>query len=427
MKRIPRLRSTSIVLVIIFLLGFLLTQCINQQNEKEKSEPAIIDHVTQGSTNNITYESFAGSASCAGCHKDILDKHLLTAHYLTSQPAIEKFINGSFMPGSNSYSYNPQLRIDMEKRDSGFYQVIYFKGEKKKELRFDIVTGSGAMGQSYLYWNNNKLFQLPVSYFKAAECWSNSPGFPNKVMMDRPITARCLECHVTYAGVSSAPGVEPEEFHKDKILYGVDCEKCHGPAAKHVSFHTKNPTDSVAQFIVNPAKLSRQRNLDMCVLCHGGNIQKTKPSFSYTPGESLANFFVIDTLNMTAVQNENIDVHGNQYGLLRSSKCFQQSTTMTCNTCHNPHENERGKTALFSRRCMNCHTPGHDNFCKANLSLTQLSKNCIDCHMPARKSMAVAVSLPGEEVPRAAFVRSHFISIYPDVTKEIMERKKKSD
>ena len=35
--------------------------------------------------------------------------------------------------------------------------------------------------------------------------------------------------------------------------------------------------------------------------------------------------------------------------------------------------------------------------------------------------MAVAVSLPGEEVPRAAFVRSHFISIYPDETKKMIE------
>ncbi|MBK8142902.1 MAG: hypothetical protein IPK57_19320 [Chitinophagaceae bacterium] len=418
MKVSLRLRRTTIVLFIIFFSGFFIAQCVNRQGEKKMSGN---DNATAETTSSVSYSQFSGSAKCAGCHKDIYEKHIQTAHYLTSQPAEEKYISGSFKPGNNTYSYNPLLRIDMEKRDSGFYQVVYYKGEKKKELRFDIVTGSGVMGQSYLYWRNNKLFQMPVSYFTAAQRWSNSPGFPDKVMLDRPITARCLECHVTYAGISSAPGVEPEEYHHDQILFGVDCEKCHGPAANHVAFHTENTRDTIAKYIINSASLSRQQNLDMCVLCHGGNIQKTKPSFTYIPGKSLADYFKIDTLSMVAVQNENIDVHGNQFGLLRSSKCFQQSTTMTCNTCHNPHEKERGKTAIFSQRCMSCHTPGHDNFCKVKLSFTQLSKNCIDCHMPARKSMAVAVSLPGEEVPRAAFVRSHFISIYPDETKKMIE------
>jgi hypothetical protein len=88
----------------------------------------------------------------------------------------------------------------MQKRDSGFYQVAYFKGEEKKAMRFDMVIGSGVMGQSFLTWRNNKLYQLPITYFTAADQWSNSPGFPNeKVMIDRPATARCLECHISYA------------------------------------------------------------------------------------------------------------------------------------------------------------------------------------------------------------------------------------
>ncbi len=206
MKESFRLRRTTIVLFIIFFSGFFLAQCVNRQGEKKMSGK---ENATAETTPSVSYSQFSGSAKCAGCHKDIYEKHIQTAHYLTSQPAEEKYISGSFKPGNNTYSYNPLLRIDMEKRDSGFYQVVYYKGEKKKELRFDIVTGSGVMGQSYLYWRNNKLFQMPVSYFTAAQRWSNSPGFPDKVMLDRPITARCLECHVTYAGISSAPGVEP--------------------------------------------------------------------------------------------------------------------------------------------------------------------------------------------------------------------------
>src|SRR5699024_8961006 len=147
-------------------------------------------------------------------------------------------------------------------------------------------------------------------------------------------------------------GKEPEEFDKNRMILGVECEKCHGPAVEHVQFHTQNPKAAEGKFIVNPAKLSRQLNLDMCALCHGGRLQKTQPSFSFTACGNLSDHFSVDT---SAPDPNNIDVHGNQYGLLRASKCFKESLTLTCNSCHNTHENERRNTELFSQRCMNCH------------------------------------------------------------------------
>ncbi|HUM66618.1 MAG TPA: hypothetical protein PLV32_12255, partial [Chitinophagaceae bacterium] len=121
---------------------------------------------------------------------------------------------------------------------------------------------------------------------------------------------------------------------------------------------------------------------------------------------------------------DNIDVHSNQLGLLKASKCFTQSN-MTCNSCHSSHENERGNTKLFSQRCMNCHKPEHDNFCKMAPNLgASITSNCIDCHMPSQRSRAITLDLPGSEVPVAAFVRSHFISVYPDEVRKFLNEKK---
>ncbi len=94
-------------------------------------------------------------------------------------------------------------------RDSSFYQVNYHFGTEKTARRIDIIVGSGIMGQSYLYWMQNRLFQLPVSYFGAANKWSNSPGFPNEAIFDRFITSRCLECHSTFAKTLSPPDIDP--------------------------------------------------------------------------------------------------------------------------------------------------------------------------------------------------------------------------
>lgn len=287
----------------------------------------------------------------------------------------------------------------------------------------DVVVGSGTMGQSFLNWRNDQLFQLPITFFSAANTWSNSPGFPDKVVFNRPITSRCLECHSTFAKTTSAPGKEPESFAHSQMIYGVDCERCHGPAAAHVQFQTTHPHDSAGKYIRNPATFTRQQNLDLCALCHGGRLQKTSPSFSFTAGDKLTDYFKVDT---TAPDPNKIDVHGNQYGLLRASKCFRMSETLTCTTCHNTHENEKEQTTLFSSRCMTCHNAAHGTVCKLEKTVGSiLAKNCIDCHMPLKPSRAIAVFLPGAAMPTAALIRSHFIGIYPEETQKILSHMKK--
>jgi len=430
MKKLLQPRRSTIILSIISTCFLVFTKCINEENDKiqEKKNDTLQDKNAIEEAKKISFAEFAGSSACVNCHKDITQKHGHTAHYRTSQPATEKNIKGSFKANKNIYAYNPSLLVAMEKRDSGLFQVVYYKEEEKMDLRFDMTIGSGAKGQSFARWKNNWLFQLPITYFTAADRWANSPGFPNKILADRPITVRCLECHSTFTEQLSSTGKEADEFDRNRIMYGVDCEKCHGPAAKHVQFQTQNPNETTGKFIINPAKLSRQRNLDLCALCHGGRIQKRKPSFSFTAGDDLSEYFVVDSLSDAAAKTGNFDVHGNQYGLLRASKCFRMSGTLTCNSCHRPHQNERGKVALFSQRCMECHNTEHQSFCKMDPGkVPGLEQNCIDCHMPAQPSRAIALFLPGKDIPVASLIRSHFITVYRTETEKFLEDKRKKN
>jgi Cytochrome c554 and c-prime len=409
MKSILRPRRSTVIVLLIIAVVFILTRCISRGKEKPVTDE------------KNSFSQFAGSAKCATCHKDIYASHIHTAHYLTTRPAAEEYIKGSFEPGQNRYAYNAALFADMQKRDSGLFQVFSYQGVEKYALPFNVVFGSGAKGQTYAYWKNNKLLQLPISYFTAPHQWANSPGYPDKVVLNRVITSRCMECHSTYADIISPAGSEPEEYSHDRIIFGVDCEKCHGPAADHVAFHSQNPNEKKAKFIINPASFSRQQSLDLCALCHGGQLTKSKPSFSFTAGDTLANYFEMDNGSAAPPPSDNIDVHGNQYGLLRSSKCFIKSGTMTCVTCHNAHENERGKIELFSQRCMTCHNQEHGTFCKIKPGLvSSLDKNCIDCHMPKQSSRMIALQLSGQETPVAAMIRSHLISNYPDEVKKFL-------
>jgi Cytochrome c554 and c-prime len=409
MKGILKYRSSLITVLFIVSCMLLFSKCIN--NEKDKSATATV----------TAYSDYAGSASCASCHKAISDTHNNTAHFHTSEIAAEKNIKGSFNNGKNTFAYNDIEMIAMEKADSGMYQVAYINGVEKKRERFDITIGSGTKGQSYASWVGDKLVQLPITYFTSAAAWSNSPGYPNKIAFNRPVTSRCLECHTTYAEKISPPEKEPEAFDKRRIVLGVDCEKCHGPAAEHVKFQTQNPNEKTARFIINPAAFSRQQSLDMCALCHGGRLQKSKPSFQFKAGDKLQDYFAIDTVGRDI---NSIDVHGNQFGLLAASKCFKMSTTLTCNTCHDPHKNEKGNSQVFAERCNTCHNDKHKDalLCKmtSTLSKDDLTGNCVNCHMPEQPSMAIAVLLQGKNTPAAAQMHTHLITNYPEETQRIL-------
>jgi hypothetical protein len=416
MKKLAIFNRSFLIICILIAAVFIFTKCVDQANNKSISAP------------EDRFASFAGDASCSSCHKDIYEAHIKSGHFNSSSIASAQTVIGSFKKDSNSYHFNPNLYIEMVKKDSGMYQAIYFKNELKKELPFSIVTGSGAKGQTYLYWSGNKLFQLPISYFTAIHQWVNSPGFlQNKVTFDKPVTVRCLECHSTYATVTSSADDKQDEYDRSKMILGIGCERCHGPAAEHVSYHTKNGNDTIGKFIVNTGKLSRQKQLDLCILCHGGNLQKTTPSFTYTAGEDLSNFFETSAINNPANNTDNIDVHGNQYGLLKNSKCFAMSSSMSCNTCHGSHEKERGNVALFSSRCMTCHNTAKNTFCTVkNTAGFALEKNCIDCHMPAKPSMSLTMTVQNEDLPKVALLRSHLIKIYEEETSKVLVKDKKT-
>jgi len=164
--------------------------------------------------------------------------------------------------------------------------------------------------------------------------------------------------------------------------------------------------------------------LDLCALCHGGALTKTKPSFRFQAGDTLSNYF---SLQAVAQNADNIDVHGNQLGLLSLSKCFVLGN-VTCINCHNVHENENGKIEIFSQRCISCHSEGHTKICKMTSQIgPSITQNCIDCHMPRQLSHAVAVYLQGADSPTPALMRTHYIKIYPNETQKNLNLLKKQN
>jgi hypothetical protein len=397
--------SITIVISSIILCVAIFTHCVNSGNR----ENTVIA--------NAKGKRYAGYETCRHCHRAIYDSFLTSKHHLGSAIAGKKNILGSFVPGQNKFTYDSSHYVIMEERKDGWYQVAYENGKEVKSELFDITIGSGKRGQTYLFWNGGQLYQLPISWFAHSQSWANSPGFPtDRVSFDINIRARCLECHTTFA-----KGLLFSMYEPKQILYGIDCERCHGPAADHVEFHSEHPGEKKAKFIVNPAILSRQLNLDVCALCHSGVMESRYPAFSYFPGDSLSKYFVRNPLH---TDSSRLDVHANQYGLLTASKCFRISGTMTCITCHNTHVKENGNLQNYNQKCMTCHTESDHNFCTLKPAAGfSLQENCTNCHMPVKESKNIALLTPGHSTPSPETVRSHLIAVYPDEIRKWMTAK----
>lgn len=357
---------------------------------------------------------FAGSATCKSCHPLICENHLLTAHYLTSRPATVETVKGSFDLTRNTLVMNDRLKVVMERTSDGLFQSGFVDGMKLNSRPMDIVIGSGRKGQTYLYWQDKKLFQLPVSYYPPLGEWCNSPGYPtDQILFNRPIPARCVECHGTYFRSEKVNG-GGEIFDPSQVMLGVACERCHGPAADHVKFHEKHPKETEGKYIVNPARLSRQQKLDNCALCHSGLRKNIKPSFSFVSGDTLDHYSLPD---YNVDEAAALDVHGNQYGLLTASRCFRKSN-MDCSSCHDVHVKETNDMKLFSQRCMTCHNAANHNVCtQSQLSARRMQENCIECHMPALPSSKVLFNLTDQSKAIPDLVRTHRIAVYPEQIK----------
>jgi hypothetical protein len=287
----------------------------------------------------IPRSEYMSDEVCAPCHKDIFESYERTAHHLTSQIPSKDSIRGTFGPGANTMATaNPNLMFRMEEKGGGeFFQTAIWgppaestrgdsspnstptegTGTRTRTERLDLVIGSGGKGQTYLYWRDDQLFQLPAGYSTVLYRWINSPGYEDGVAdFERGIIPRCLECHATYSK-AAFPDPDINIYDRENFELGISCGRCLGPERTYVAnYASKNPVPGFAE-IVNPAKLSAARQADICAQCHGGQSDRQlMPAFSYLPGQALEKYIDLGPIDSA----KDVDVHGKQGKLLMKSE-----------------------------------------------------------------------------------------------------------
>jgi Flp pilus assembly protein TadD len=236
----------------------------------------------------------------------------------------------------------------------------------ERTATIDYRFGSGNHASSYLSRTpSGSLVELPLTWYSEnGGFWHMSPSYdrPDNPGFNRKITDRCLFCHTAYP--KNSTDISP-----------INCERCHGSGEGHR--------------VVNPAKLSPERSMEICLQCHletsslrlpAALLRPGRDVYSYRPGEPLSDYIVhFDRAQPDPGRFE----FANAPYRLRMSACFLKSQgSMTCTTCHDPH----GAKVSYTDRCKTCH---------ATLTASHSAQpDCIGCHMPRRHpSDAVHVSV----------------------------------
>ncbi|QXD14876.1 tetratricopeptide repeat protein [Rhodocaloribacter litoris] len=333
--------------------------------------------------------AYVGDAACASCHPDIAAAYARTnkarsVARFDPAAAPERF-DGTRVPHPASrLAYEAFVRQDTlyqrELRTDADGNVLH---ERAHAAAY--VIGSGNATRSYLMEVNGYLTEMPLTWYVHAGRWDMSPGYAEaNDRFERQINVACITCH--NGPVTHTPFTQN---HYTEVPTGITCERCHGPASRHVARWreaapaepgTPDPT------IVNPAHLDRGGQLSTCLQCHLAGVLVFKPGedpTTYRPGTPLAahrTVFVPET-ELTDPEAVGIDSHPVR---LAKSACYRQSA-MTCTTCHDPH---RPKALLppdhYNRACLQCHDAGHEAICtrpEADAPARAASGNCVGCHM----------------------------------------------
>lgn len=171
-----------------------------------------------------------------------------------------------------------------------------------------------------------------------------SPSAQLGVRQDTRTIGRCFGCHAI--------------AQESVVEAGVRCERCHGPGVAHIQAARSGQSANVIRTaLVNPGRLTPKAQVQFCGACHR------------LPGP--------DDGDEPELQDP-VAVRFAPVGLM-ASRCFRESKTLSCLTCHNPHENARPAAELAYRNtCLTCHAEGG---APVKLCRRVQKENCVPCHM----------------------------------------------
>ncbi len=409
-------------IILFFALVVLLAGMLTAAGCGDTKQPE------QPATSGIETASgdYVGDSACQACHAEVFEAWAETTH-------------GSFIKDATK---NPDaIAGDL----SGNYpKMLNFTAD---DIQYVLLSKAGYLDVQELVGKKGT-FGVPADDYPVL--WGSWNMTENEWIVEveaigegTPWLSTCAGCHVTGLKV---PTEKNPEVARSFSGFGISCEQCHGPGAKHIEAPAQNP------MVVSLAA-------ENCGQCHvrGASTAK-KPDGStygypyneeqgqYTPDKELADFYTpvsaetddkafwptghaknshhlqypewlasahaktLDSLKSSDhAADECLECHSAEAYLAKEGaevKLADAKFGVTCQVCHASHDPDAGLGFLRKPReeiCSQCHNaegpmevgqaPHHPQkemnegniglgFAVAPSVMQQAGVTCVDCHMP---------------------------------------------
>ncbi len=343
---------------------------------------------------------------CANCHPGVYRTYSRTGMGRSFyRPAPENMVED--FTGKDTFYHQPSNSyFTMLRREGQYYQRRYQLDSSGKQInvmekRIDYILGSGNHSRAYLHRTvANTLVELPLAWYaEKGGYWAMNPGYdrPDHDGFRRPIAYDCMFCHNAYPEIPAGNGRPfAPPMYAGALPEGIDCQRCHGSGTRHAQLAAAGakPQD-IRNSIVNPSRLSAQRQMELCMACHLESTSFPLPNaiqryergpFSYRPGEPLGAFIINFDHAPGRGREDKFELVNAAYRLRRSACFLKSNGKMLCTTCHNPHDIPRGEEAQrhYDAVCRQCHASAFDRQVEAGKHTR--ASDCVSCHMPKRRT-----------------------------------------
>jgi hypothetical protein len=328
---------------------------------------------------------YVGSDACARCHRDEHDSYRRTTHSrslgevdVAREPPDAVYRHDLSGRTYRIYRAAEALRLSEFIDDSDGREVVL------TDHAAHFALGSGNHQRMYLIKVDDFMVEAPVTWYPRRKLWGMSAGYekdPLQPGFRRAVSSGCLYCH--------AGRVEPvgDAGERVRVLeMAIGCERCHGPGELHVRERTADlpAREGFDDSIVDPRRLPREAQEDICAQCHlstAANVAvRGRRREDYRPGMRMADFVVNYRIDRP---DTGVTVSG-QVEQLRMSRCYVESRTLTCITCHDPHAppEQDQKVEHYRNQCLSCHQAEPCTLpVKARVE-KEPNDYCVNCHMP---------------------------------------------
>lgn len=361
-------------------------------------------------------DDFVGSGACARCHPDHHASWSRTHHRRMTQEASDETVLGAF--DGRTLAYGGYV-AHMDRASDGRF-VVEVRSETDVLARWTVERLVGSRRHQQLLAREDDLWvRLPIAWDVEEQRFFHMNGAfltadPVGLGGSTPIAAsdymrhavrwndNCVFCH----NVGAEPRPSTDGAWDTRVAeLGVACEACHGPGAEHVRAngsplrrYVLHETERGDPTIASPARMSSERQTDVCARCHGQRITSDVSRYlahgdPFVPGDDLADtsrplaigtslhgdptafaprFWPDGTARLTAYEHQGI---------------VQSRCAVTCDDCHSMHDYADVRGQLRADRAGDAMCTGacHQELTEPAARVAHSAHHdvlCVECHMP---------------------------------------------